>query len=271
MKTLAINMRFLWYCAILSMALFSCAGESKRSSPEEMSLVQRNSYPQVTINSVTLLFPDIGEKSPQMELSLSLLDPGENTLLQDLLYGGLSPMEYADGLIQDYKDFYLELTAQGEVPELPSAVLDWTYEETHDFHTYSRLQVIDRLKEYYTGGAHGMQEKDYFVLDLNEKKQFHLADLFLEGTKGVLKTHIEDALRVYSELKPGAPLSSGYYFEDSVEPSENFFLNPQGIGFHWDPYEIAPYVVGPVEVIIPYGDMEDLFSPRGKLLISQFN
>jgi hypothetical protein len=264
-------MRLLWYCAILSLALFACAGERKQDSQQEASLAQHNSYPKITINSVTPLFPDIGEKSPQMELSLSILDPKENTLLQNLLYGGLGPKEYADRLIQDYKDFYLELTAQEDISDLPSAVLDWAYAETHGFHTYSGLQVINRHKEYYTGGAHGMQEKDYFVLDLNEQEQLRLADLFLEDTKEILKIHVEDALRVYSELEPGSPLSSGYYFEDSVDPSEDFYLNPQGIGFHWDPYEIAPYVVGPVEVIIPYGDMGDLFSPRGKILISQFD
>jgi hypothetical protein len=265
-------MRLLWHAFVLSLVLFSCTGETKRVSPEEASKTRLDLYPEITIDSIILLFPDLGEKSPQMEFSLTLLDPVGNELLQNLLYGDLEPGEYADRLIQDYRNFYLELTTQeGEPPELSSAVLDWTYEETHGIHTYAGLQVIDRVKEYYTGGAHGMREKNYYVLDLVEKEQIHLMDLFLQGTEAALKTHMEEALRAYSELAPGASLSTGYYFDDSVELSEDFFLTPQGLGFHWDPYEIAPYVVGPVEITIPYEDIEDLFNSRGKLLVSQFN
>ena len=68
-----------------------------------------------------------------------------------------------------------------------------------------------------------------------------------------------------------APLSTGYYFEDSVESLENFYLTPRGIGFHWDHYEIAPYSVGPIEIVIPYEDVGELLNSQGKSLISQFN
>ncbi|MDR0689441.1 MAG: RsiV family protein [Spirochaetaceae bacterium] len=205
-----------------------------------------------------------------MELSLVLLEPGGDDLLRGLLYDGLSPEVYVDHLIRDYEDVYLDMRTQmGESADLPSAVLNWTYEETHKVSDHSRLQVISRQKEYYTGGAHGMREKDYFVIDLVDKKQIRLQDLFLDGTRAALKTRVEDALRAYSALEPGAPLSTGNYFKDSVEPSENFFLTPGGINFYWDPYEIAPYSAGAVKISIPYGDIQDLLNSRGKFLISQ--
>jgi hypothetical protein len=116
-----------------------------------------------------------------------------------------------------------------------------------------------------------MREKDYFVLDLAQRERVRLKDLFLEGSEGALKARMEDALRAYSGLESGAPLSTGYFFDDSVELPEDFFLTPSGIGFQWDPYEIAPYAVGPVEVIIPYGDIRNLCNARGKLLISRLN
>ncbi|MDR0688840.1 MAG: RsiV family protein [Spirochaetaceae bacterium] len=216
--------------------------------------------------------PDRGEKSPQLDLSLLLLEPAGNKLLQKLLYGDLSPEEYTERLIQNYKNSYKEILNQEEaVPDLPAAVLDWTYEEIHGVHTYSHLQVIDRTREYYTGGAHGMREKAYFVIDLAEKKQIRLKDLFLKDAEGALKTRIEDALRIYSGLEAGVPLSTGDYFEDSVKSLENFYLTAQGIGFHWDPYEIAPYSVGPIEILIPYEEVGELLNSQGKSLISQFN
>jgi hypothetical protein len=224
------------------------------------------------MNSVIPLFPGQGEESPRLEVALLLLDPQENESLGALLYGGGSPREYADRVITEYKAMYLDLLSRAEdAPELPSAIMNWTYQEIHGVRTYSHVQVIDRLKEYYTGGAHGMREKDYFVLDLTRQEQLRLRDLFPEESDGALKARLEDALRVYSGLESGAPLSTGYFFNDSVELPENFFLSPSGIGFHWDPYEIAPYAVGPVEVTIPYGDIRNLCTVRGKLLISRFD
>ncbi|MDR0376684.1 MAG: RsiV family protein [Spirochaetaceae bacterium] len=30
------------------------------------------------------------------------------------------------------------------------------------------------------------------------------------------------------------------------------------MGFHWDPYEIAPYVMGFIEIVIPYDEIAPL-------------
>ncbi|MFP3091458.1 RsiV family protein [Treponema sp. TIM-1] len=271
MTTICFKKR-TWILPVLSLVFAACVGGPKNPVPEKGPHAQTAPYEAIIFNKTTVLFPDQGKKSPRMELSLILLDPAGDELLKSLLYEGLSPEEYAAHLIRDYEDSYFDVRTQTEDPDIrSSAVLNWTYKELHKVQAYSRLQVIGRFKEYYTGGAHGMREKNYFVIDLVEKKQIRLKDLFLEGTKEALKTRVEDALRAYSSLEPGAPLSSGYYFNDSVEPSENFFLTTGGIGFYWDPYEIAPYSVGPVKIIIPYADIEDLLNPRGKFLISQLN
>jgi hypothetical protein len=57
-----------------------------------------------------------------------------------------------------------------------------------------------------------------------------------------------------------------------VRIPENFFLtvledvpafpnstgHRLGLGFHWDPYEIAPYVYGPIEIVIPYDEIAEM-------------
>jgi hypothetical protein len=275
MKIFFLAKRFPWSLFIVSLVFFACGGIPKSAELKKGRDVQTVQYQTITLKSVykkIVFSPDQGEKSPRFEVSLLLLEPAGNKLLQKLLYEDLSPEEYTDRLIQNYKNSCQEILDQEkDIPDLPAAVLNWTYEETHGVHTYSQLQVIDRTKEYYTGGAHGMKEKAYFVIDLAEKKQIHLTDLFLKEAGGPLKTRIEDALRIYSNLEAGAPLSAGYYFQDSVELPENFYLTSRGIGFHWDPYEIAPYAVGPVEIVIPYGDVGEFLNSRGTSLIAQFN
>jgi hypothetical protein len=248
----------------------SCAGG--KESPQKDSRGQAASYSVITVNSSIILSPEQGEAGPRLELSLNLLDPKGDKLLQELLYAGAGPQEYADNLIQTHRHFYQEILVMADdVPEPPSPVFDWNYREIHGIRVYPQLLIVDRTKEYYTGGAHGMSETSYFLIDSAAKKQIHLKDLFRDGTAKALQERVEAALRVYSGLKEGAPLSNGYYFEDSAEPPDNFCLTPQGITFHWNPYEIAPYAVGPVEITVPYANIEDLFNPQGKLLISKIN
>ncbi|MDR2758277.1 MAG: RsiV family protein [Spirochaetaceae bacterium] len=258
-------------CILLALVFAACAGGPKNAVPVKGPNAQTAPYDAIALNKTVAFSPDQGKKSPRLELSFILLDPAGDELLKSLLYEGLDPEVYVSRLIQNYEDLYLDTRTQleGAADMPPPAVFDWNYREFHKAYDYSRLQVICRFKEYYTGGAHGMREKDYFVIDLVEKKQIQLEDLFLAGSQETLKTRVEDALRAYSALESGEPLSTGYYFNDSVEPSENFFLTAEGIGFQWNPYEIAPYSVGPVKIIIPYGDIEDLLNSRGKFLISQ--
>jgi hypothetical protein len=73
-----------------------------------------------------------------------------------------------------------------------------------------------------------------------------------------LRRMLESELRDHFEIAPGTPLSEGGLFTELPELTENCFLTTEGLVFHWDPYEIAPYSFGPVEVIIPYDELEEI-------------
>jgi hypothetical protein len=150
--------------------------------------------------------------------------------------------------------------------------MNWSYTETIRPETLTRsVAVINRTREYYLGGNHGMGEKKYFVIDLGENRQLRIGDLLREGAEPALASYAEEALRESVGLKTGEKLSAGGFFEDAVEIPDNFFLSPQGLGFRWDPYEIAPYVMGPMEVTIPPEKLQPLLNPRGLALLSSMN
>ena len=43
---------------------------------------------------------------------------------------------------------------------------------------------------------------------------------------------------------------------DNVNVTENFFVDDESIHWIYNPYEIAPYALGAIEVSIPYSDIE---------------
>lgn len=220
-------------------------------APEEKSIV---------------LYPEQKDQSPRMILKFALLEPSgsaeKRRFIQDVLYQGSNPKKYRERILRDYEGEYFEMRGIAD-PDYPQESLNWFYTETMDAEVISSGgMVIRRNRDYYTGGAHGMRNTEYFVLDLAGMEQLILEDIIKPGSEPALAEEVEAALRDFSNLTGETPLSQGSFFEDTVEPSENFFLNSQGLGFHWDPYEIAPYVVGPVEILIPYDRVSNHLTPR---------
>jgi hypothetical protein len=149
--------------------------------------------------------------------------------------------------------------------------LNWFYNETFAYFAgTSRVAVMSREKEYYTGGAHGMRSKDYYVFSLEDKRKLSIWDIIRDDAKQALDAQVEESLRKYMEIPSWIPLSEGGFFEDSVDKLEDFFLSPQGLAFQWDPYEIAPYSIGLIEITLPYDQLQGLFTELGISLTKEF-
>jgi hypothetical protein len=117
---------------------------------------------------------------------------------------------------------------------------------------YGQYVIVTRTLESYEGGAHGMTTTEYRVFDREKGRVIGLADIAGETERKLLKETVELTLRENYGIPEGAGFSSAGFFEDEITLPENFFLSEKGIGFHWNPYEIAPYAMGAIEVVTPY-------------------
>lgn len=113
----------------------------------------------------------------------------------------------------------------------------------------------------YTGGAHGNYFSEAFTYDVKNEKVLSLNDLFLDGVdymtplqENVLKA-IENK-RSTSEY--GDQLHSWY--EGLEEELITFTLEAEGLGIHFQPYEIGPYAEGAPSFIIPFGAFDGLLA-----------
>jgi hypothetical protein len=165
------------------------------------------------------------------------------------------------------KASFEEKEENGEPPRGP--VYD-DYSENYEVTVSTpSLTVFSWYREYYSGGAHGMQEKTWYVIDKKANEIIKRSDIFKPGSESQLLELIEGALRKREKLESYEALSSGIYFEDTVEIPDNYFFSKKGIGFHWDPYEIAPYSEGTIEVIIPYSDLRGILNQKGLALAEE--
>ncbi|MDR2738973.1 MAG: DUF3298 and DUF4163 domain-containing protein [Treponema sp.] len=266
-----IQMFLLCFLALLPAACKStgtaASGGNAGSRPRTRDFVL------VSKEQTFFLYPDEQDTSSKLYISFTLLDitGAEKQFMSPVLYKGQSPGEYADKKFQDYDKMYGEMRGVVEkMPNMSWESLNWFYNETFAVVTETpRIAIISQEKDYYTGGAHGMRSKDYYVFSLEEKRQLTLDDIVMDEAKPALEDLVEEALRGLMEIPSWIPLSEKGFFEDWEGKLEDFYLSSHGLGFQWDPYEIAPYVMGSMEISIPYNRLQGILTQRGFTLAKE--
>jgi len=109
----------------------------------------------------------------------------------------------------------------------------------------------------YTGGAHGLYGTSFVVLDLKNKKKLGLADVLNLEDSVTLNIVLEDKLRKVYSLKATDKLTE-VLFEEQLSFNHNFFVTEKGIGFNYNPYEIAAYIYGEIRLFIPFSEIKSL-------------
>jgi hypothetical protein len=219
-----------------------------------------------------------GKSSPALDINLKLIDFAASTagspeqLFNNTFYRGLSVRDYARELIRVQTIEYQEMgeEAQNNPAIMNSASLNWYYSEDLDAPLDSpQVLVISRNRSFYSGGAHPTSDKTYFVFDRKEAARVRLSDIIPEESMPLLRQLANRELRAGKRLGPSDSLTKALFFVDEAELPEDFFFSPQGLSLHWNPYEIAPYSEGYIEITIPAGEIKNLLSSRGRYLTGE--
>ena len=270
-------MKFIVLSIVLFSALVlnSCAGLRDRESESGpaptvystgwyMGENLSSKYITYSKTEIVPLLPEKKENGPTLEFfmdTLDILEKAEGKLLRQNLYGGETCQEYVENVYTrvtgDYKKRRDDADTSG-------AAYNWSYSETFDGAVYPSLLVISRRIYNYTGGANGQNERIFFVLDTKLSSKVELNDILAEGAEKDIQARIDDDLRTRYRAAPGAPLTSVGFLNDTAGVPQNFFISREGLGFCWNPYEIAPHSMGTLEVVLPYAQIENLLNDRGR-------
>ncbi len=110
------------------------------------------------------------------------------------------------------------------------------------------LLVCKIRRESYTGGAHGAYSTRYHNYGVAGGYELSLCDLLSEEEFARLTGQIRRKLCDQYGVADEEQLAQLGFFPSMIAPTENFEITPSGITFHYDPYEIACYAIGEVEV-----------------------
>lgn len=260
----------IYLLLLLPLLIFACKGS------DEPTLT----FEPITADKDVYLANE--DNSPRCQVHLKLLqasaDNGERakiineTLMSRLLNksGERDLKAAADKFVEDYttnyKNSMLPLYNQDRADSTKKAWYEYHYviETTTQQGTPSTMSYLATI-DYYEGGAHGINQLITFNFDIATGKLMTLSDIFVPGYESQLNSALMKALKSKTGLNSLNELKdAGYLYSMDMFPSENFILNEETITFVYNPYEIAPYAMGSVELIITYSEVSQILSPEFK-------
>lgn len=116
----------------------------------------------------------------------------------------------------------------------------------------------------YTGGAHGNTALRNLVFDCGQCYQLHMGDVFIySSTSDIADMMCLELVKQFDGKSIETLCNEGVLFQPfTLTPSENFYVDANGITWTYDPYEIAPYATGIISITLsweqlyPYLDSE---------------
>lgn len=116
-----------------------------------------------------------------------------------------------------------------------------------------RWITFSYINSSFTGGAHGMHEQHYILMDRSSGKRLKLFDFF-DSTSIYTLTALADPLfRSEKLIAPSQTYEdAGYWFKDEhFYLNNNFYIHKEGITFCYNPYEVSSYANGSTVITIP--------------------
>ena len=259
--------------AVLLAALVSCAGGPQGSGSRTVT-----SGPFfITVYGETVpAFDDSALAEAEMDISLALADTEQTPLsgiVRSALYGGQTAEEYAAKVLDDWKTTYRATLDENNAWGFDQS---WGYNEEHAVQINGPYAVVSQSIYHYMGGAHGNQLVRYYVFDMSAPKQLAVGDLVSAESFSKLTDYVNRKLRRYSETVGGKPLPdrlplTAGIFNEETAGLDDFYPAGEGLHIQWDPYEIAAYAYGSIEVVISWEELTGILSPDGLRLAEAFN
>ncbi len=168
-----------------------------------------------------------------------------------------------DSMANDFLDSFEEFRK-----EFPESHQKWSIERNITVENVNDSIIsLANHEFYYMGGAHPNSTISFINFDLNTGKAIELAYLFKPNYEQTLNKIGEEIFREKQKLKSTESLTeAGFWFDQgSFELNDNFLIKDSGLLFLFNPYEVAAYAVGKIDILIPYSDIKNLFKDNSLL------
>lgn len=119
----------------------------------------------------------------------------------------------------------------------------------------------------FTGGAHPLNISSPFTYDIVNSEVMTFDNTFLSGYEHKLFEIVQDALAKQMGVTKVSKLSDVGFFVDQFYLSQDIYILNGQIVFHYNPYDIAPYAMGEINVSVAPYILKDMLTTQAKQLL----
>ncbi|MDR0347909.1 MAG: RsiV family protein [Tannerella sp.] len=117
--------------------------------------------------------------------------------------------------------------------------------------------TVNRI--YYKGGVHDAHKYMNYVIDLRTGKRITEKDIFIDDYKEELASIIVHEIALQNNAGRIEDLENmGFFNIAEISPNKNFYINDDGINYTFNEFDIAAYIIGPIDVYIPYEKIQHI-------------
>ncbi len=179
-----------------------------------------------------------------------------NTLCLNLVND--SPCQRIDAIAQDFINEYKAFLA-----EMPGDFAGWELKQQINV-IYDSDKVLAMLHKFYayTGGAHGMPGEYYITIEKDSGHLLVLDDILDSTKRSEFLAVARKQFYQQRDIPAGQTLTdAGYWFDkDEFFLPDNFTINDDGLLFLYNPYEIASYADGMIELSLAYSEIQSFLN-----------
>lgn len=147
--------------------------------------------------------------------------------------------------------------------QFPDEAIGWEA-AIEGFVTYEDAAVLSlRLEMYtFTGGAHGLSTTHYLNFDKVSGEELDNEALFADWD--ALEKLAEKSFREANQIPYGTNINeTGFMFEGNrFHLPENMGFTAEGLELYYNPYEIASYADGPINLTLPLERIKPLLAAK---------
>jgi hypothetical protein len=224
------------------------------------------SFSAVYLNETAQLFEQ--KASPRAAIEVSMLNPSDYPLrnvedsvrvnIYDHFFDTKNPSGKPDSLLLIKKELYFSnyRKSNEDLYKEGDASFDWQkIKEVRILHNEKDVLSLEYFDYGFTGGAHGLSLSNFHVIDLKNGRQILLDEVFRDDYTNDLRDIINSAARKKYRLERNQPLTDAGFFVAAIDPTSNFYITKDGMGFYYNQYEVAPFALGPIEIFVSYKDL----------------
>lgn len=155
---------------------------------------------------------------------------------------------YADSSYAEYKKIYDEIFEYNPVE--PTDTIHFATDiQGRVLYSDSTIVSYQRTLYTYAGGAHGMNTKTNYVFNLKTGKLLTEEDLFGKDFERKIQKRLTEKANILRQ-QDILPEEDIFYSNSNITPNGNFAITDTSIIYTFNPYEIAPYVYGIIDIEI---------------------